>query len=70
MSDNAEKLSWRVRAGSEAAPWVVEEIIKLEGQRDQLLEALENLTGAVRRNGLTLPFETAEAQKAIAEGMR
>ena len=35
----------------------------------ELLAALETLTGAVRRNGLTLPFETAEAQKAIAEGM-
>lgn len=61
MSDNAVKLSWRVRSGSEAAPWVVDEIIKLEENRDHVTaqrdqfeaernRAQEMYSGAVAEN--------------------
>ena len=40
-------LSERVRSGSEAAPWVVDEIVALESQRDRLGESLSELVHAI-----------------------
>ena len=41
MKDKKNKLSDRVRSGSEAAPWVVDEIEKLENQISELKKQLE-----------------------------
>lgn len=60
------KLSDRIRSNCEAAPWVCEEVQKLEQQRDELLAALQRM----ERQGLFIPpyADAAIAKAAGQEG--
>ena len=60
-------LSERVRPASEAAPWVIKEIIALEAERDQLRDAVESYLEILSAQGVASSDKLRAALKEVGD---